>query len=134
MIKLKCGSICHPKRGKAPEPIEGYEHSKTNPFVHVPILYPCQERNFEEPDCKGCGQNAIRMSCNERPETKAYKNRKLRIITRLECFECPKNTLKKSTMDEPAQHLDATDAKETPKDDTEKKTSYSTTTLESSTD
>lgn len=114
MIKLKCGTMCFPKRGKAPEPIEGYEQT-ANKFVHVPIINPCESRIIEEANCVGCNAEAPKLFCKDMKETKAYLNRDYKQITRLECMECPKNTVSpKSTTEEKELSSPVADVEETP--------------------
>lgn len=114
MIKLKCGTMCFPKRGKAPEPVEGYEQT-VNKFVHVPTIYPCEARITETPSCKGCNAEVDKLFCKDKKETKAYLKNEFKQITRLECMECPKNTVSpKSTTEEKESSSPVAGVEETP--------------------
>ncbi len=97
MIKLKCGTICHPKRGTAPEPQEGYEYAEKSKFIHVPILLPCEDRLFKDPECKNCGEAVTKMFCQQKPETKKFLKRDYKTITRMDCMLCTTRNCQSST-------------------------------------
>ena len=88
MIVLKDGTRMFPRRGKAPEPDEGYEAKATDPYVHLLILEPCDNREFVDPECEGCG-NSTTMHCRAMPNTQEWLNYEHKIIDRLVCKNCP---------------------------------------------
>ncbi len=61
MRKFPDGTMVFPAKGKPPKPIEGYYAHQ--PYVHKPLLKPCQYRGFEriKRDCE-C-PDRISMAC-----------------------------------------------------------------------
>ena len=87
-MKLKDGTIVHPVRGKAPEPIEGYGADPLNPFIHRLTLRECEHREYLEPDCNNCGKSAT-MHCQQMENDETWKPFEHKQISRMDCKNCP---------------------------------------------
>lgn len=87
-VKLKDGTLLYPVRGKAPEPIEGYEVDPHDPFVHRLILKPCEDREYLEPDCTSCSESTT-MHCKKMENDETWKPYDHKQINRMDCKNCP---------------------------------------------
>ena len=75
--KIQDGYIIAPRRGGKPTPPEGYEVAFGDPYVFLPILLPCIQRE----------KRIIRQSCCGESE-RLYCLTRDSYVTRLICQEC----------------------------------------------
>jgi len=59
--KMPDGTLIYPAKGKPPKPIDGYYAER--PFVHKPLLKPCQYRGFQRVKRECQCPDRIALSC-----------------------------------------------------------------------